>query len=79
MSSGTSYESYTPFQNSRGVIDIYSEYVPDEVIATVQNVYHEHGWPNLGQYRKEDCLKAIEAIMADRFPRHINVASTSGA
>jgi hypothetical protein len=58
-------------KNSREVIDIYSEYVPDEVIVAMQNVYHEHGWPNLGQYRKEDCLKAIEAMMVDRFPRHM--------
>jgi hypothetical protein len=56
--------------NTHEVIDVYSNYLPDEVIAAIRNVYREHGWPDLERYRKEDCLKAIKAMMEDRFPRH---------
>jgi hypothetical protein len=40
---------------------------PDGLIVSMRAVYREHGWPNLEQYRKEECLKAVKRIVKDRF------------
>ncbi|KAK2013294.1 hypothetical protein LZ32DRAFT_637658 [Colletotrichum eremochloae] len=32
-------------------------------IPMLQEVYRRHGWPNLQQYRKEECLEETKAVM----------------
>ncbi|KAK2043888.1 hypothetical protein LZ31DRAFT_313613 [Colletotrichum somersetense] len=32
-------------------------------IPALQEVYRRHGWPNLQQYRKQECLKETKAVM----------------
>ncbi|KAK8137613.1 hypothetical protein PG984_003106 [Apiospora sp. TS-2023a] len=42
-----------------------------EVITAVQNIYRQHGWPDLAAYRKEDCLRAVRKLVREDFPEHI--------
>jgi hypothetical protein len=37
-------------------------------VEMVKGIYRAHGWPDLELYRKEDCLKAIHAALAEHFP-----------
>ncbi|KAK8052247.1 hypothetical protein PG993_003632 [Apiospora rasikravindrae] len=41
------------------------------VISAVQNIYRQHGWPDLTVYRKEDCLRAVRRAMREDFPKFI--------
>ncbi|KAK7954800.1 hypothetical protein PG988_015494 [Apiospora saccharicola] len=42
-----------------------------EVITAVQNIYRQHGWPDLAAYRKEDCLRAVRKLIREDFPDFI--------
>ncbi|KAK4233273.1 hypothetical protein C8A03DRAFT_39031 [Achaetomium macrosporum] len=33
----------------------------------VAAIYRAHGWPDLERYRKQDCLKAVQALMEERY------------
>lgn len=55
--------------NGRQVIDSYSKYSDDgEMESMLQDIYREHGWPNLEHYRKEDCIQAVKQVLAERYP-----------
>jgi hypothetical protein len=55
--------------NDRQVIDSYSEYSDDgEMEPMLQGIYREHGWPNLEDYRKEECIQAVEQALAEKYP-----------
>ncbi|KAK8006999.1 hypothetical protein PG989_000989 [Apiospora arundinis] len=41
------------------------------VITAVQKIYRQHGWPDLANYRKEDCLRAVRRAMRDDFSEFI--------
>lgn len=34
----------------------------------LRGIYREHGWPDLNQYRKEQCLKAVGRAMRMHYP-----------
>ncbi|KAK3896735.1 hypothetical protein C8A05DRAFT_39719 [Staphylotrichum tortipilum] len=34
----------------------------------VQAIYREHGWPDLERFRRDECLRAVEAALQARFP-----------
>ncbi|KAK4044654.1 hypothetical protein C8A01DRAFT_31150 [Parachaetomium inaequale] len=38
-----------------------------DALPLVQAIYREHGWPDLGRYRKEKCLGAVEAALRERY------------
>lgn len=38
------------------------------MLRSVKRVYREHGWPDLSVYSKDECLKAVEKLIRDRFP-----------
>ncbi|TPX16146.1 uncharacterized protein E0L32_004141 [Thyridium curvatum] len=42
----------------------------DEVgmVAMLQDIYREHGWPDLGAYRKSKCLAAVRKAMSENYP-----------
>ncbi|KAK8074527.1 hypothetical protein PG997_009190 [Apiospora hydei] len=42
-----------------------------EVMTAVQNIYRQHGWPDLAAYQKEDCLRAVRKLVREDFPEHI--------
>ncbi|KAK4233823.1 hypothetical protein C8A03DRAFT_38435 [Achaetomium macrosporum] len=38
------------------------------MMAMLEDIYRQHGWPDLAVYRKSDCLKAVQKAMAERYP-----------
>ncbi|KAK4156323.1 hypothetical protein C8A00DRAFT_30818 [Chaetomidium leptoderma] len=52
------------------VCDMYTEFHPVNhgLLPMVQAIYREHGWPNLERYRKEECLRAVMALLEERYP-----------
>lgn len=38
------------------------------MVVMLQDIYREHGWPNLTQYRKAECLEAVRSAMKERYP-----------
>jgi hypothetical protein len=56
--------------NSPRVIDDYSEICLEleGMVPMLQEIYGEHRWPNLDQFRKEDCRKAIREAMEEHYP-----------
>ncbi|KAH7379440.1 hypothetical protein DE146DRAFT_672950 [Phaeosphaeria sp. MPI-PUGE-AT-0046c] len=55
--------------NTRQVINSWSEYSDDgELEAMLQGIYREHGWPNLENYQKEECLQAVQQALAKQYP-----------
>jgi len=40
----------------------------DGMVPMLQNIYREHGWPNMEQYRKQECLEAIHRALEEKYP-----------
>ena len=40
----------------------------EDMRPMLQEIYREHGWPNLNQYRKEECLKAVQKALVEHYP-----------
>ncbi|POR33442.1 Uncharacterized protein TPAR_06379 [Tolypocladium paradoxum] len=38
------------------------------MLAMVQDIYRQHGWPDMEQYRKEDCLRAVHNALEEQYP-----------
>ncbi|KAI9172774.1 hypothetical protein HJFPF1_02288 [Paramyrothecium foliicola] len=36
------------------------------------NIYRYHGLPNLWDFRKEDCLQAVKALLREEFPEFVD-------
>lgn len=43
------------------------------VIKAVQDIYRQHGWPDLATYQKENCLRAVRRAIREDFPEFIKV------
>jgi hypothetical protein len=54
----------------RTVLDADSIYGPDEegLIPMLQDIYRQHGWPDLERYRKRECLQAVQAALVEIYP-----------
>ncbi|KAI4630674.1 hypothetical protein J4E80_001612 [Alternaria sp. BMP 0032] len=54
----------------KSVIDIYATlaYKNEGVVAMLQKIYREHGWPDLARYRKTECLAAVEVALQQHYP-----------
>lgn len=52
------------------VEDVYTGRQPydEDTMRMLQRIYREHGWPDLQQYRKRDCLLAVRAKLKERDP-----------
>lgn len=55
--------------NSTKVKGIYAtpDTDKDDMMAMVQRIYREHGWPDLEAYRKEECLQAVHPALKERY------------
>lgn len=54
--------------NSRQVINTW-EYSDDVGMQNMlQEVYREHRWPDLENYRKEECIEAVKEALAEQYP-----------
>lgn len=38
------------------------------LVPMVQDIYREHGWPDLERYKKNECLEAIRQALEERYP-----------
>jgi hypothetical protein len=55
--------------NSRQVINTWSVHSDNgEVEEMLQGIYREHGWPDLENYRKEECIEAVKEALAEQYP-----------
>ncbi|KAK4040102.1 hypothetical protein C8A01DRAFT_15989 [Parachaetomium inaequale] len=52
--------------------------VPDDedddeegMIPMLQEIYRQHGWPDLAFYRKSKCLEAVQKAMAEKYPESV--------
>lgn len=55
--------------NSRQVINSWSGYSDSgEMEIMLQDIYREHGWPDLGTYRKEECIQAVTKALTEQYP-----------
>jgi hypothetical protein len=55
--------------NSRQVINTWSVHSDHgEVKEMLQGIYREHGWPDLENYRKEECIEAVKEALAEQYP-----------
>ncbi|KAL7913747.1 hypothetical protein GGI35DRAFT_475595 [Trichoderma velutinum] len=56
--------------NHRVVVDVYTKPGPGSagMREMVQNVYREHGWPDMDKYRKVGCLKAVQKALEEHYP-----------
>ncbi|KAF4553890.1 Hypothetical protein D9617_5g067650 [Elsinoe fawcettii] len=60
--------SYVPI-SSEQVYDVWTEF-PDNTgdkLAAVRGIYREYDWPDLGVYRKDECLAAVQEMLERRF------------
>ncbi|KAJ2991692.1 hypothetical protein NUW58_g2207 [Xylaria curta] len=42
------------------------------LIPMLREIYQEHGWPDLQQYRKKDCLEAVQRALEERYPDEVD-------
>ncbi|EHK96460.1 hypothetical protein M7I_7857 [Glarea lozoyensis 74030] len=56
--------------NSDEVLTVKARFKPalDGMIPMIRRIYHEHGWPQGTDYRKQECLKAIKTAMDEHYP-----------
>jgi hypothetical protein len=55
--------------SSRKVVHVWKTSPPDyeAMIAGVQEVYSQHGWPDLEVYDKNECLKAVTKFIKEQY------------
>ncbi|KAL6712342.1 hypothetical protein ACN47E_000219 [Coniothyrium glycines] len=41
-----------------------------DMLAGVQDIYRQHGWPDLEQYDKTACLAAVDNFIAEHYPQY---------
>ncbi|KAK8051792.1 hypothetical protein PG993_003177 [Apiospora rasikravindrae] len=58
---------FVPVSN-REVVEDIENFHPPELIPMLRKIYHEHGWPDLAAYRKEDCLRAVHEAIEANYP-----------
>ena len=64
--------SFIPYDH-RTVIHIWTkqypnwEKIPQGVPGALQSIYHKHGWPNVENFNKEECLAELKKEVAEKF------------
>ncbi|KAK7943489.1 uncharacterized protein PG986_012602 [Apiospora aurea] len=55
---------------SREVFEIHARGPgnPPALLAAVQDIYRRHGWPELANFRKRECLRAVRRTLREEFP-----------
>ncbi|KAF1945282.1 hypothetical protein EJ02DRAFT_451591 [Clathrospora elynae] len=58
--------------SSRKVVHVWKISPPDygAMLAGVQDIYRQHGWPDLERYDKNECLKAVAKFIGEHYPQH---------
>ena len=61
---------YLPVHEHR-IEEWFDEYEEDDyrpVLRCIRQIYKEHGWPDLSEYTKKECLHSVEKLIEERFP-----------
>ncbi|EGD87508.1 hypothetical protein H112_06054 [Trichophyton rubrum D6] len=54
------------------VIDVYNYRDSPQFIQFLQEIYREHGWPDLEKYNKLECLKDIQKRLTEKYPEKVD-------
>jgi hypothetical protein len=55
--------------NSRQVVGAYTEWDQDSELQNIlQGIYRGHDWPDLGKYKKGECIRLVEQTVQERYP-----------
>jgi hypothetical protein len=63
-------------RNSKYLIDIWTNSIreddpfPDGLLESLQDIYRKHGWPDLNNYQKEECLAEVKRELDEKYPNH---------
>lgn len=62
-------------RNKHKVIDIRTEstrfqHIPETFTDFLQAIYRKHGWPDISNYQKDDCLAELKQELDEKFPGH---------
>ncbi|TPX10620.1 uncharacterized protein E0L32_008506 [Thyridium curvatum] len=55
----------------RTVTDVYVTHIHpsmEGLIPMVQDIYRQHGWPDLDRYRKDECIAAVQKAIREKYP-----------
>jgi hypothetical protein len=44
--------------------------IPEDFTDDLQKVYRKYGWPDVGKYRKEECLAEVKRELEEKYPGH---------
>lgn len=57
--------------SGRRVVDVWKSAPDDyqEMLVGVKDVYRKHAWPDLGEYDKNECLKAVDKFIGEGYPQ----------
>ncbi|KAF2127847.1 hypothetical protein P153DRAFT_294859 [Dothidotthia symphoricarpi CBS 119687] len=58
---------------TRTVKDVWIEGLEDGMLTAVQAIYHRHNWPDLGRYRKKECMEEVQAMMVAQYSHSAQV------
>lgn len=47
-------------------VDVFHGDRPD-MVPTLQTIFREHGWPDMTQYQKAECIESVRTALADRY------------
>jgi len=59
---------FVPFSSRATYTDEHLNAEEAAGVLAVQAIYREHGWPDLERFRKQECLRAVEAALQEKFP-----------
>ncbi|KAL7629536.1 hypothetical protein AAE478_001057 [Parahypoxylon ruwenzoriense] len=56
--------------SSRSVLDVYAILgrSTNGMIPMLQDIYRQHGWPEIERYHKRECLEAVQSALEERYP-----------
>ncbi|KAF3479791.1 uncharacterized protein GIQ15_06767 [Arthroderma uncinatum] len=54
------------------VVDVHHYHDSSGFIEFLQGIYREHGWPDLEQYNKLECLKDIQKRLMEKYPDNVD-------
>jgi hypothetical protein len=56
--------------SSKRVVDVWTRGRPDyeAMLTGVQDIYRQHGWPNLDNYDKTACLTTVTKFIEEQYP-----------
>lgn len=48
-----------------------SDWDKEDMVPMLQDIYRQHGWPDLAVYRKSACLEAVQKALKENYPNEL--------